>query len=104
MSAREFPVTNYTMADADKTYQQLAAKYGERKMIAWGDDAEDGLRLLETALNWWEMHLRTIEQAIREDELLPFTSSRTRRENLIEKSFKYRSHFDYSWERGSVEP
>jgi hypothetical protein len=67
MSAKECPVTNYTMADRDKTYQQLVAKYGERKMIVWGDDAEDGLQRLETALNWWEMHLRTIEQDIGED-------------------------------------
>jgi hypothetical protein len=52
------------MSDRGLTYQQLVSKYGERKMIVWGEEAEDGLRLLETALNWWEMNLRAIEQAI----------------------------------------
>jgi hypothetical protein len=79
-------------------------KYGERKMIIWGKDGEDGLRLLEIALSWWEMHLRTIEQAIRETEPFPFSSGSKRREDLIEASFSYRSHFDYSWERGSITP
>jgi hypothetical protein len=64
LSAKEYPVTRSTMSDRGLTYQQLVSKYGERKMIVWGEEAEDGLRLLETALNWWEMNLRTIEQAI----------------------------------------
>ncbi len=104
LSAKEHPVTSYTMLDRGLTYQQLVSKYGERKMIIWGEEGEDGLRLLEIALNWWEMHLRTVEQAVREKEPLPFSSGMKRREDLIEASFKYRGHFDYSWERGSITP
>jgi hypothetical protein len=103
-SAKDHPVTAYTTMDRGLTYKQLAAKYGERKMIVWGKEEEDGLRLFEIALNWWEMHLRTIEQSVREKEPHPFSAGMKRRDDLIEASFRTRGHFDYSWERGSIEP
>ncbi len=104
LSAKEYPVTNYTMMDRGLSYQELVAKYGERKMIVWGDEGEDGLRLLEIALNWWEMKLRAIEQAIREKESYPFSSGAKRLDELVNASFEHRGHYDYNWERGSVAP
>ena len=104
LAAASYPVTNYTMMDRGLSYQELVKKYGERKMITWGDDGEDGLRLFGIALEWWEINLRVIEQAVRERESLPFSSGYGRRDDLANASFKYRGHFDYSWERGAAEP
>lgn len=104
LSAKEHRVTSYTAMDRGLSYEQLVQKYGERKMLTWGDEDEDGLRLLELALNWWELNLRIIEQAVRDNENCPFSSRENRRNDLINASFKHRGHFDYSWERGSIDP
>jgi hypothetical protein len=104
LAAIECPVTNYTMADRELSYQDLVKKYGERKIITWGEEGEDGLRLLGIALEWWEINLRIIEQAVREKEHFPFSSGYQRRGKLANASFKYREHFDHSWEQGSAEP
>jgi hypothetical protein len=104
LAAVSCPVTSYTMMDRGLSYQELVKKYGERKMITWGADGEDGLRLFEIALGWWEINLRIIEQAAREGESLPFSSGYRRRDDLANASFKHRRHFDYSWERGAAEP
>jgi hypothetical protein len=87
---RPYPVTTSGYADRGLSYDQLVAKYGEHKIIVWGDEAEDGLELVEKALDWWEMNLRVIEQAIREHERFPFSTNYKRWHELVESSFKYR--------------
>jgi hypothetical protein len=92
------------LVDTELSYAQLVEKYGERKVIVWGPDGEDGLRLLEIALQWWEQHLRVIEQAIRDKDESPFSAGYSHRHQLLEKTFAYIPHFNYDWEQGSITP
>jgi hypothetical protein len=92
------------MMDRDLTYDQLVEKYGERKMLTWGHDGEDALRLLELAIEWWELNLRVIEQAVREQEPNPFSQGYRRRHDLANASFQFRKSFNYDWSRGSAQP
>lgn len=105
VGAQEERVTSRPfLVDIDLSFDDLVKKYGERKVIVWGEDGEDGLHLLETALQWWERNLRIIEQAIRVADTAPFSSGYQRRTKLMDESLSYIPFFNYDWETGSVSP
>lgn len=105
LQAQETSVTSRPfLTDTNLTYQELVQKYGERKIIIWGEDGEDGLRLIEVALQWWERHLRVLEHALRIADENPFSSGWRHREELLGHSLKYIPLFNYDWEQGSIAP
>jgi hypothetical protein len=81
-----YPVTSSTMSDRGLSYAELVRKYGERKIIVWGDERRDGIELMGYALRWWEEELRTIEQSIIERIEQPFKQGRTILDELIARS------------------
>jgi len=105
LGAQEERVTSRPfLVDTELSFGDLVKKYGERKVIIWGEDGEDGLRLLEVALQWWERNLRIIEQAVRNADIAPYSSGSQHREKLLGESLDHISFFDYDWEIGSVTP
>ena len=89
--AKAYPVTRRPfLVDTTLTYDKLVAKYGEYRVIIWGDELEDGLRLADIGLTWWDTNLRIIEQAIRVGEKQPFSEQSRLRHELEEARYTYR--------------
>jgi len=90
LGAKEHRHTRWGWQDSGATYEELVRKYGEYKMLTWGEDERDASELLRFALEWWELELRTIEQAIIEGDVDIFQKSSTQRHNMLERSLSNR--------------
>lgn len=89
-----YPVTSSTISDRGLSYSELVEKYGERKIIVWGDEQRDGIELTGYALRWWEDELRVIEQAIIEGIERPFKQGNRILDELVSRSLSRRKQLD----------
>ena len=74
-SSSEFETcyTHRGYTDRGLSYERLCTKHGEYISVDWQEDGQCGFNFLRVALEWWEVNLRVMEQAIKVGEQKPFS-------------------------------
>ena len=88
--AEPSPVTSYTMNDRGLSYAELVKKYGERHILIWGPDGENGIEVMARAVVWWDEELRVIEEAILEKLDCDSIQNLGTRDKLLDRSLRKR--------------